>query len=65
MTALIRFMRRLGRDRSGISSIEYALLLAFIGGGLVVAAQTLGTAVSGEMETVARCIDGTGGPCAS
>lgn len=63
MTTPIRFMRRLWRDRSGISSIEYALLLAFIGGGLVAAAQTLSTAVSDEMETAARCIDGTERPC--
>lgn len=63
MTALIRFMRRLGRDRSGISSIEYALLLAFVGGGLVAAAHTLGTAVNDEMEAAAHCIDGNGGPC--
>ena len=46
-------------DESGISSVEYALLLAFVAGGIIVAADELSTAVSGEMTAAADCIDGT------
>lgn len=63
MNAVIRLVRRLGRDRSGISSIEYALLVAFIGGGIVAAANTLSESVSDELNNAANCIDGTLDPC--
>lgn len=63
MMALIQIARRLGRDRRGISSIEYAMLLAFIGGGIVLAATNLGTAVSEELDNAATCIEGTQNPC--
>lgn len=63
MTALVQIARRLGRDRRGISSIEYAILLAFIGGGIVLAATNLSTAVSDELKNAASCIDGTQKPC--
>ena len=46
-------------DESGISSVEYALLLAFVAGGIIVAADELSTAISGEMTQAADCIDGT------
>lgn len=53
------FMAKLWQDESGISSVEYALLLAFIGGGIVLAADTLAQAISGEMNNAASCISGT------
>ena len=46
-------------DESGISSVEYALLLAFVAGGIIVAADELSTAISGEMSAAADCVDGT------
>ena len=33
-----KFLVELWKDESGISSVEYALLLAFIGGGIIRAA---------------------------
>ncbi len=46
-------------DESGISSVEYALLLTFIGGAIFFAVETLSAAVINKMETTADCIDGT------
>ena len=47
------------QDESGISSVEYALLLAFVAAGIVVAADVLSTAVSTEMTEAATCIGST------
>ncbi len=44
-------------DESGISSVEYALLLAFVAAGIIVAADSLSNAVSNEMEDAAECIE--------
>lgn len=43
-------------DVRGISSVEYALLLAFVGIGIVGAAGALSTAVQNEMTDTASCI---------
>ncbi len=48
-------------DESGISSVEYALLLAFVAAGIIVAADSLSNAVSNEMVEAASCIEGTSG----
>ena len=47
------------QDENGISSVEYALLLAFVAAGIVVAADVLSTAVSTEMTAAATCIGST------
>ena len=54
-----QFLTKLWRDESGISSVEYALLLAFVAAGIIIAATELSEAVSNEMEDAADCIDGT------
>jgi Flp pilus assembly pilin Flp len=54
-----KFLTKLWADESGISSVEYALLLAFVAAGIIVAADLLSNAVSNEMEDAADCIDGT------
>jgi Flp pilus assembly pilin Flp len=51
----------LWNDESGISSVEYALLLAFVAAGIIVAADSLSNAVSNQMEEAASCIEGTSG----
>ncbi len=53
-----KFLTKLWQDESGLSSVEYALLLAFIGGGIILAADALSDAVANEMEETADCIDG-------
>ncbi len=52
-----KFLNKLWKDESGISSVEYALLLAFIGGGIIVAAALLGEAVKNELEETATCLN--------
>ncbi len=46
-------------DESGISSVEYALLLAFVAGGIIVAADYLSQAVSAQMNEAAQCLNGS------
>ncbi len=62
-----QFFQRLWNDESGISSVEYALLLAFVAAGIIAGAELLSNAVSGEMTDAASCItSGTtdgGGAC--
>lgn len=54
---MTNFLHRLWADESGISSVEYALLLAFVAAGIIVAADTLSTAVSTEMGQAATCLE--------
>ncbi len=56
-----KFLSNLWNDESGISSVEYALLLAFVAAGIIVAADSLSNAVSNEMKQAANCIEGTSG----
>ncbi len=51
-----KFLNDLWNDESGISSVEYALLLAFVAAGIILAADQLSNAVSNEMEDAAACI---------
>ncbi len=55
-----KFMTKLWQDESGISSVEYALLLAFIAAGIIFAAQELSNAVENEMTDTAACISSGG-----
>ncbi len=54
-----KFLMELWRDESGISAVEYALLLAFVATGIILAAESLGNAVQTELQDAADCIDGT------
>jgi Flp pilus assembly pilin Flp len=56
MTITKNFLVRLWRDVRGISSVEYALLLAFIAVGIVTAAGALSVAVTNKMDETADCI---------
>ncbi len=56
MTRIGNFMGRFFGDESGISSVEYAMLLAFVGAGIILGAESLSEAVQGEMEDAAACI---------
>jgi Flp pilus assembly pilin Flp len=57
-----KFLSNLWNDESGISSVEYALLLAFVAAGIIVAAEALSNAVENEMTDTADCIE-TGAGC--
>ena len=59
---MTKFLSNLWNDESGISSVEYALLLAFVAAGIIVAAGNLASAVEAEMDQAADCIsNGAGG----
>ena len=53
---MTKFLSNLWNDETGISSVEYALLLAFVAAGIIVSADLLATAVSTEMGDAATCI---------
>jgi len=61
MRNLISWTAQFGNDESGISSVEYALLLGFVAAGLIFGAQFLSSAVEGEFNDaadtlLARCV---------
>ena len=59
MRRIRKFLKKLWTDESAISSVEYALLIAFVAAGIVLAAEELGNAVAavgGEMNEVLDCI---------
>ncbi len=61
---MTKFLSNLWNDESGISSVEYALLLAFVAAGIIAAAGALSDAVTNEMTDAALCIEGsTPGVC--
>lgn len=52
----MNILTKLWKDESGASAAEYALILAIVGTGIAVAAFTLGSAISTEMNSAANCI---------
>ena len=60
MDRMRQFLVRLWTDESGISSVEYALLLAFVAAGIITAAELLSNAVENEMCDTANLIEGDG-----
>ena len=63
MDSVLRLLRTLWRDESGITSVEYAILLAFIAGRIIFAAEELANAVMNEMTQTATCISSAGANC--
>ena len=55
-----KILSNLWTDESGISSVEYALLLAFVAAGIIFGAEALSNAVENEMQSTADCIESTG-----
>ena len=53
---MTKFLSNLWNDESGISSVEYALLLSFVAAGIIVAADLLSLAVANSMVVAAQCI---------
>ena len=56
---MTKFLSNLWNDESGISSVEYALLLAFVAAGIIFGAEALSNAVENEMNAAATCIEST------
>ena len=64
MKTFANTMVAMWKDESGISSVEYALLLAFVAAGIILSAEILANAVANEMHSAANCINGgTAGSC--
>ncbi len=59
MTRMREFLNNIWADKKAISSVEYALLLAFIAAGIIASAELLSDAVSNELGNAAKCIEGT------
>jgi pilus assembly protein Flp/PilA len=53
MNKIVSFLK----DDSGASAAEYALILAIVGLGIVLAANNLKTAIGGAMNKAATCIN--------
>jgi Flp pilus assembly pilin Flp len=62
MRKITTIISEIWNDESGISSVEYALLLAFVAAGIITAAELLSNAVTNEMTGTAGCIE-TGSGC--
>ena len=60
MDCLLRQVKTLWRDERAISSVEYALLLAFVAAGIIGAAEMLSNAVTNELSDTAALLDGDG-----
>ncbi len=58
MRRIRNILKELWADDSAISSVEYALLLAFIAAGIITAAGLLSNAVDNAMTDAANCIEG-------
>ncbi|MCB2187519.1 MAG: Flp family type IVb pilin [Deltaproteobacteria bacterium] len=61
MKAFQKFLSLL-KDESGISSVEYALLLALIGSTIAAAAVLLGTQVATNINDAVTDLQGSGTP---
>lgn len=53
---MMKLLKRVRVSKSGASAAEYALILAVIGGGIVVAAVALKTSIAGSMTKTATLI---------
>ncbi len=63
MDRMRQFLVRLWNDESGISSVEYVLLLALIGSAIIAGAAFLGNEVGLELTDTATCIQSDGTNC--
>jgi pilus assembly protein Flp/PilA len=57
------YSAQLARSKAAATSAEYALLLAIVGAGIIIASLALGTAVGGAMNEAQSNIETCGGSC--
>ncbi len=58
-----KFMTKLWQDESGISSVEYVLLLALIGSAIIIGPSLLGNEVGNQLSDTATCVASDGSNC--
>jgi len=54
---MLKMLKAVRRDDLGAAAAEYALILAVVGGGIALAAATLGISISGAMGRATAAID--------
>jgi pilus assembly protein Flp/PilA len=59
----VRLLKIFVKDRRGASAVEYALILAIIGGAIVLAAIALGVSITGSMNRASTEMMNCGGGC--
>ena len=60
---MTKFLITLWNDESGISAVEYVLLLALVGSAIILGAQALGEAIAAQLNETAQCISTDGATC--
>ncbi len=63
MPNLKKLLSGLWADESGVSAVEYVLLLAIVGGALIFGAVELGNVVAERLSETATCLETNGGTC--
>ena len=63
MPNLKKRLSGLWADESGVSAVEYVLLLAIVGGALILGASELGFAVAERLTDTGSCLQTNGGTC--
>ena len=58
-----RYIVKFWNDESGISAVEYVLLLALVGSAIIIGAQALGLAIGEQLQDTAECISTDGVTC--
>ena len=59
------FIKTFLNDESGASAAEYALILAIVGGAIVIGAVALGSSIGTAMDEAADCIESPETTCAA
>ncbi len=59
MEKLVQTVKQFWNDESGITAVEYAILVAILGGFVLAAANILGPAIQGAFQTAATTINPT------
>ncbi len=63
MPSLIKRLSGLWADESGVTAVEYVLLLALVGTTLILGAGEMGDVVADKLTTASVCIGTDGGTC--
>ncbi len=54
-----KFLAKLWNDESGVSAVEYVLLLALVGSALIAGGSVLGREIGIQLDTTAQCLQDT------
>ncbi len=63
MSKTRKFLAKLRNDESGVSAVEYVLLLALVGTALILGASLLGDEIANQLTQTADCIQSDGSIC--